>query len=163
MAPPPKSKLPHKLSPMARLEVFASDEAKLSPPVRSYIKGIYSFHLALKDYRSQVPALKCFNPVQEYIQEVENSLDEGILLLLDFMGGEADFKDLQWHLQYDTASGLEGHLDSAPVLFVRLPAGIPDSVQDVLDDLETLAEQITEKIRADGYKLHTILIGAAFV
>jgi hypothetical protein len=148
-------------TPIERLETYESGLEALKFEVHGYALGVFRLRSTLKDMRKRLPDLRCLQPLRDYLDNIQGSMQEGCGWILDYQDDKMTFTDLQWNLQYDTAMGLESILDETPVLFQMVPAGIPAAIEEVLDDLEEFGESLSEEIRGEGYKLHSILIGAA--
>jgi hypothetical protein len=145
---------------LERLQVLAADPEQLSLEVRSFVVAFATFNEELKPYRNLLSGLKTFSPLIDGFDEIDSELSEGRDWLMDYMDEKMDYMTLTENLK-ETAQGLEAILDGPPVLFREIPQDTPTSMQETLDDVETLGERIWETVREKGYDLFHVLIGAA--
>ena len=155
---PPKRK---NRNPKARLHELAADPSKLALPERNFIVAFCAFDSHLQVYRALFSDLKAFSPAMEYIDEIEEGLEEGILWTLAYVNGEMEYGELESNLRVDTAETLQNKLDLGPRSFNEISRGKSKAFENVIDDVEALSDRLCEQLRDKGYELYHVLIGAA--
>lgn len=134
------------------------------PPfeVSRYVVAIVQFEDQLAESRKLYEGLPTFGPIVSYIDELIDSIQDGVGWLQTYLAGGGDLATLIRDLRLDTAQGLQSALDNPPTLFHRIPARASRSTQTLCSDIEGLVDRLCliDDIRKKGYQLYNVLIGA---
>lgn len=147
------------LSPVDRIHELASNSVSpLSLDQRNYVVGMSRFYIELAAHYRLLKNIKVFHPFIESIDQIDQTLEECLVWILDYVDDKLEFVDLP-HPVVDFAQDLPECLDSAPVLFQSLPRDVPTALEYIFNDLEGLNERLWDRVRDAGYELHHVLIG----
>lgn len=148
--------------PMKQLENFAARPEGVPAVIAAYVRGILNLHESLDRYRTLFADLDTFVPLLAYLEDIEYTLDEGILWILAFSDGKLKFDDLSEKLKDHTAQDLEGALDRTPTLIPDGEWNAENIAERFVSDVESLTSRLHDEIKAKGYHLYHVLIGASF-
>lgn len=145
----------------ALIQKLAENPGTLTLQVRILVTAMNKFQLQLKSYRELLRDLKVFSPLEDYVDEIDNGLIEGVFWILDCVDDKISLTELMSNLKNDTAQGLETNLNMDLTQCCSTAGETSIIVQDIYNDVDSLCERVREEIRVKGFELYSVLIGAA--
>lgn len=150
----------NRLSPNALIQKLAEDPSTLTLQVRILVTAVNKFQLQLKPYRELLVDLKVFSSLADYMNEIDESLKEGILWIADYLDERINLTELLSNLKSDTAQGFEANLNVDFTVFCDASGDTPNIIQEIYYDVDSLCQRVREDIRVKGFELHSVLVGA---
>ena len=144
---------------MARIKKLAEKPENLHLIERYLVVALNNFFMEMERYRELLGDLTIFASFVNYLDQIENGLDEGMGWILDTHDGKLEYSQLLGNLVNNVAPELETLLDSQ-LSVNSSPGATSKIVEEINADIQLLTERYWDDIRKKGYELHDVLIGS---